>query len=142
MEMKKYEFVEGPTSDVEFNAYGKTLEELVENAALALSEIMCDLKNVKSEKMIIIETEGKDEEELMYNWLSEALTQHEIESMFFSNFKVQKLEKDEGEYRLRVEATGESIRTELILTVVKAVTFHKFSVKKNDYWTATVVVDV
>jgi len=141
MEMKKYEFVEGPTSDVEFKAYGKTLEELVENAALALSEIMCDLKNVKPEKTIIIETTGKDEEELMYNWLSEVLTQHEIESMFFSNFKVQKLEKD-GEYKLKVEATGESIRTELILTVVKAVTFHKFSIKKNDYWTATVVVDV
>ncbi|MEK6922189.1 MAG: archease, partial [Nanoarchaeota archaeon] len=44
--MKKYNFFDH-TADVMFEAYGKTLNELFENAALATQETQVDLKDVK-----------------------------------------------------------------------------------------------
>jgi SHS2 domain-containing protein len=141
-ELKKFEFIEGLTSDVMFRAYGKTLEELLENAALAMFSVTCDVENVKPKKFVKIVVEGEDEEDLTYNWLSELLTVHEIENMFFSKFDVE-VEKNEKGYRALGKAYGETIETKNILTVVKAVTYHEFSVKKEkDRWVATVVLDI
>ena len=140
--MKRFEFIEDLTSDVMFKAYGKTLEELLENVALAMFSVTCDIKNVKPEKFVEITVEGESEEDLVYNWLSELLTTHEIKNMFFSKFEV-KTEKGEEGYRAAAKVYGETIETEDILTVVKAVTYHKFSVKKDkDKWIATVVLDI
>ncbi len=137
----KFEFVDDLTSDVMFKAYGNTLGELIENSGFALFSVMCDIKKVKLEKSVVIEISGENEEDLIYNWLSELLTQQELENMFFSKFEVLKLEKNK-EYKLRVKVFGQEIKNELILTVVKAVTYHKFSVEKKDKWIATVVLDV
>lgn len=139
--MKKFEFIEGLISDVMFKAYGKNIEELLENAALAVFNVVCDIEKVEAKKSIEIIVEGDNEEELMYNWLSELLTRHEIENMFFSKFDV-KIEKKNG-FRAIAKVYGESIKIENILTVVKAVTYHEFSVKKEkDKWIATVVLDI
>lgn len=140
--MKKYEIIDDITSDVMFKAYAKNLEELIENSGKALFSIVCDIDKVKEDKVLMLEVEGGDEEELVYNWLSELLTVIDTENMFFSKFRV--LEFDEGqEYKIRVECFGEEIREELILTVAKAVTYYKYSVEKtNEGWVATVVLDI
>ena len=44
--MKKYKFFDH-TADVLFEAYGNTLGELFENAALATQETQADLKGIK-----------------------------------------------------------------------------------------------
>ena len=44
----KYKFVEDLTSDVMYEAYGKDLKELFENAALALLSVICKIDKVKS----------------------------------------------------------------------------------------------
>ena len=137
----RFEFVENLTSDVMFKSYGKNLEELVENSGFALFSVMCDIEGVKPKKSVFIEISGENEEKLIYNWLSEVLTQHEIENMFFSKFEVLDLKKNNG-YNLKVKAFGDEIKNELVLTVVKAVTYHKFSVEKKDKWIATVVLDI
>ena len=137
----KFEFVDDLTSDVMFKAYGNTLEELIENSGFALFSVMCDIKKVNPKKSVVIEISGENKESLIYNWLSELLTQQELENMFFSKFEVLKLEKNK-EYKLKVKAFGQEIKNELVLTVVKAVTYHKFSVEKKDKWIATVVLDV
>lgn len=140
--LKKFEFIEDLTSDVMFKAYGNTIQELLENAALAMFSVTCDIKNVKPKKAVKITVEGKNEEELMHNWLSELLTTHDIENMFFSKFDV-KVEEVNGGYRVVGNAWGGTIEMEDILTVIKAVTYHKFSVKKEkDRWVATVVLDI
>ena len=137
----KFEFIEDLTSDVMFKAYGKTLEELVENSGFALFSVMCDIEKVKSKKPVVIEVSGENEEKLIHNWLSELLTQHEIENMFFSKFEVLDLKKN-NEYKLKVKVSGDEIKNKLVLTVVKAVTYHKFSVEKKNKWIATVVLDI
>ena len=140
--MKGYEIIDDIISDVMFKAYGKTLEELVENSGEALFSVVCDIGNVEEKKSIIVEVEGEDEEGLIHNWLSELLTRIDTENMFFSKFKVLQLVKNNG-FKLRVECYGEEIRTELVLTVAKAVTYYRYSVEKTrDGWIATVVLDV
>jgi len=139
---KRFEFLEDVTSDVMFKAYGKNLEELLKNAGLAMFTVMCDIEKIKAKKFVEVKVEGENEEELFYNWLSELLTVHEIESMFFSDFEI-KVERRENGYVVRAKAFGEDIKPENVLTVVKAVTYHKFSVKReNDSWVATVVLDI
>jgi SHS2 domain-containing protein len=140
--MKKYEIIDDITSDVMFKAYGKNLEELIENSGKALFSIVCDVDKVEEKKVLMLEVEGEDEGELIYNWLSELLTVIDTENMFFSKFRVLEFD-DEKEFRARVECYGEEIREKLILTVAKAVTYYKYSVeKKDDGWVATVVLDI
>ena len=43
----KYRFIDKLKSDVMFEAYGKNLKGLFENAALALFSVICDIKKVK-----------------------------------------------------------------------------------------------
>lgn len=137
----RFEFVEDLTSDVMFKAYGQTLEKLVENSGFALFSVMCDIEKVEPKKSVVIEISGENEEDLIHNWLSEVLTQHEIENMFFSKFEVLELKKNK-EYKLKVKVSGDEIKNELVLTVVKAVTYHKFSIEKKDKWIVTVVLDI
>jgi len=125
-----------------FKAYGKTLEELVENSAEALFSVVCDIKKVKPEKSLIIEIESDDEKSLIHDWLSKLLTNIDTENMFFSKFKVLELKKENG-FKMKVKCSGEAIRQELILTIAKAVTNYKYSVEKTDKgWVATVVLDI
>jgi len=90
----KYEIIDDITSDVMFKAYGKTLEELVENSGEALLSIVCDIGKVKEDKVLIIEIEAEDEKELIYNWLSELLTRIDTENIFFSKFEVLELKRN------------------------------------------------
>ncbi|MBL7170300.1 MAG: archease [Candidatus Aenigmarchaeota archaeon] len=140
--MKKYEIVDDITSDVMFKAYGKDLEELVENSAEALFSVVCDIEKVEEKEVLMVEAEGEDEKELIYNWLSELLTVIDTENMFFKKFRV--LELDTGDkFKMRVECHGEEIRSELILTIAKAVTYYRYSVEKTkDGWVASVVLDI
>lgn len=138
----KYELVDNITSDIMFKAYGRTLEELVENSAEALFSVVCDIKKVKPKKSVIIEVESEDEKQLIHDWLSKLLTNIDTENMFFSEFKVLELKRDR-KLSMKVECFGEKIRSELILTIAKAVTNYKYSVEKTDKgWIATVVLDI
>ena len=138
----KYEIVDDITSDVMFKAYGKSLEELVENSGEALFSVVCDIEKVEKKKSIVVEVKGEDERELIYNWLSELLTRVDTDNIFFSSFKVLKLDTD-GRFNVKVECYGEDIRPELILTIAKAVTYYKYNVEKTKQgWVATVVLDI
>jgi SHS2 domain-containing protein len=140
--MEKYEIVDDITSDVMIRAYGKNLEELIENSAEGLFSIVCDVKNVEKKEVLMVEVEGDDEKELLYNWLSELLTVIDTENMFFSRFEVLELDT-EDKFKVRVECHGEEIREELVLTVAKAITYYKYSVDKVDEgWVASFVVDI
>ena len=46
---KKYEYLEGiVTADAAFDAYGKNLEELFENSAIATTRVMIELKTLST----------------------------------------------------------------------------------------------
>ncbi|MCK4434034.1 archease, partial [Candidatus Bathyarchaeota archaeon] len=71
--MKKFEFIENLKSDVMFKAYGKSLEELFVNAALALFSVICQIDKIEHKKVKLVEVKGNDLEDLMLNWLQKLI---------------------------------------------------------------------
>jgi len=140
--MKNFEFVDITTADVAFVAYGKDLNELFANAALAMFEVMINTKQIKPKVKKSIRISGDDLESLMFNWLNALLVYVDGENLAFSKFEVKINEK---RFELHAVCEGENIDTKKheIRTVVKAATYHKLEVKKEkDYWKSKVIVDI
>ena len=142
--MKPFEYLEH-TADVKFRAYGRTPEEMLNNAAVALFGTMTDLSRVQTKETWKTELNAPDLEQLAYDWLSEIIFLFETESAVFSTFDV-KLKRNE-DWKLEAQIGGE--RTDLSRHTfdneVKAVTLHEFEVKKNDkngIWCLQAVLDV
>ena len=135
----KYKFLDAITSDVIFEAYGKDLKELFENAALALFSVICKTSDVKQKDSDEYEFKAGNAEELMINFLQGLIAIVDIEQKFFSKFDVEEID----ESHLIVKCYGEPIRPELGETVVKAVTYYKFDVSKDKKgYKARVVLDI
>ncbi|MBD3163746.1 hypothetical protein GF323_00940 [Candidatus Woesearchaeota archaeon] len=135
----KYKFLDDLTSDVIFEAYGKDLKELFQNSALAMSEVICDIKNVSKKSRIDVEVKADNRKDLLYNWLQEIIAQIDIQEMFFSSFHIKKITDTE----LRARLFGESISPQKSQTVVKAVTNYKFGLRKTqEGYKATVSLDI
>ncbi len=139
--MKKFEYLDITTADVAFLAYGKSLNELFENAALAMFEVMVDTTKIEPKEKKIIEVEGDDLKSLLFNWLNELLYYFGAEGLVFSKFEVQ---VDEKNYKLKAFCYGEHFDPEKHegKTEVKACTMHKMEIEKNDVWKAQVILDV
>ncbi|MDP7141572.1 MAG: archease [Candidatus Woesearchaeota archaeon] len=137
--MQKYKFINDLTSDVLFEAYGKDLKEVFENAALALFSIICQLDKVKPKDTEEFEIKGENEEDLMFNWLQGLIAIVDTEHMFFSKFKVEEINKT----HIIAKLYGEPATPEKGETVVKAVTNYKYSFKKTkDGYKARVSLDI
>lgn len=137
--MFRYKILNGPTSDVMFESRGETLNQLLEASGEALMSVVCDIKKVRPRKKIIVEAAGSGPEELLFEWLQQLIALVDIETMFFSKFKVT--ERD-GVW-LMAECWGEKADPAIGSVVVKAVTKHRFSLKKGrNGWRATAVLDI
>ena len=139
--MIPFEYLEH-TADVMFRAYGETAEEMLCNAASALSQAMVDPASIMAQESWTVELDGDDLEDLAYRWLSEIIFLSETESAIFSAFSVR-LEQD-GRMRLYGKIGGERIDLgrHAFENEVKAVTRHKFGIKKNQIWCIQAVLDV
>lgn len=139
---KKFEFFE-VTADVGYKAYGKTLEEAFENAALAMFEVITDTSKIEPEIERKIEVESEDECALLYDWLSEFLVLLDVDYLVFSKFEV-KIEKKEEGFSLKGTAWGEEFNPEIheSRAEVKAVTYHLMDVKQDNEVMVQVILDI
>ncbi len=136
---KKFKFLEH-TADIKFRAFGKSLEEVFENSALALKKILTENKKVKSKIKKNIDVKGKDYESLLYNFLEEFLVLFDSEGFVLSEIKDIKIRKD---LRLKAKIIGDKAENYQISEHIKAITYNDMFVKKKDSeWVAQVVVDV
>ena len=141
--MAKFKFLEH-TADIMFEAYGKSLNELFENAALAVSESMVKTKDVKPKTAKIVKLQNVKVEMLLFDFLSELLYLKDAEQLVFSAFKV-KVEEAKGNISLQAELKGDKLnmKTQEFRNDVKAITLHLFEVKREKAgWTARVIVDI
>jgi len=135
----KYKFLEH-TADAMFEAYGKDLNELFENSALAVEECMVKLSSLKNKEKHKISLKSESIEELLYDFLSELIFIKDTEGLLFKKFKVRI--KD---LNLEAECEGEKINrnTQELLDDAKAVTKHLFKVKKlKNKWLARIIIDI
>lgn len=139
--MKRFEFVDITTADVAFVAYGKDLNELFANGAIAMFEVMVDTKQIKPKVGKEVKIKGNDLQSLLFNWLNELLIYIDSENLAFSKFDVK---VDGKNMKLEAKCFGEKIdkKRHETRTVVKAATYHKMEIKKNDYWKAQVILDI
>ena len=136
--MKRFVFLPH-TADIKFRAFGKNLNEVFENSALAFTSVLHDgkIKKDVNKKFLI---KGNDLEALMFRFLEEILFLFETEGFLISNIKV-KLSDDKK--NLKVEAFGEEKLAGRARHYIKAVTYNDMFIKKSaGRWTAQVVIDV
>ena len=141
-----FEYLEH-TADIMFRAYGSTQEEMLSHAASALFKTMVDPATIAVRESWAVELQAPDLESLAYQWLSEIVFLFETESAVFSTFRVRLTQvgaMPDETIKLHAEIGGERIdlNRHAFGTEVKAVTRHKFGIKKNDLWCIQVVLDV
>lgn len=142
-------------ADIAFSAEGKTREELFENCSLALTTAMADTGKISGKVKKKITVGGKNDDELLYNFLSELVYIKDVEGLLFKKFRIsfgkadgedKKKRAASGTISMSAECTGdslESIGRGNLNNDVKAITMYKFGVKKEKgKWVATVVVDI
>ncbi len=141
---RKFEYLDDLPSDAGFIAYGKSIKELFENSASALFSIIADINKIQPKKQIKILLSAKDVEELLYAFLSQIIAESEINELFFSKAKVKiSFDETKNEYQLKAELLGEEQSEEKGRNLVKAITLHDFSIKKeNNEYVAKIYVDL
>lgn len=142
--VKRFEWVEHP-SDIGFRAYGRNLAEALENAALALFEVMVDTSQVRPLKAVSIELEAEDEGALLYDWLDRFLYFHDAQGLVMSKFKVDELTRRNHGFKIKARAWGEPFDPNRhdARTAVKAMTYHMMDIKfEKDKCMVQAVVDI
>jgi SHS2 domain-containing protein len=139
--MKKFEFLDITTADACFRSYGKDLNELFINSALAMFEVMVNTKQIEPKIKREVKIKTNDLQGLLFEWLNELLVFYGAENLVFSKFEVK---IDEKTLELEANCWGEKIDPEKHETKaeVKAATMHKMEIKKNEEWRAQVIVDI
>ena len=139
-EETRYRYIEHP-SDVGFEAYGATLEELFANAAHAMYSFMTDVDAIEETEERALTVNAEDLYSLMFDWLDELLFLFEAESLVMNEFNIK---VDASTFSIKGECSGGKFDPEKHEsgTIIKAVTYNMMEVKKNEVWHARVVLDV
>jgi SHS2 domain-containing protein len=135
--MGKIEFLEH-TADIKFRVSGKTLAEIFENSAKAISQIYSGEKKIKARKKKKITLSGRDKEALLYNFIEELIFLVDSENFVVSRAKV--VLKGNS---LSADIAGDDVNNYPDLDHIKSPTYHQMYVRKiQKGWEAQVIVDV
>ncbi|MDI6641347.1 MAG: archease [Elusimicrobiota bacterium] len=117
------------TADIGIIAYGKTLQELFENAAYGMFHSMIDtFDKIRQKKSITVEVTGNDYESLLVNFLNEFVYLSTTKRMLFCNFKINTFNK----FFIQAEAKGEEITKKHKLNFeIKAATYHNLKIQQS-----------
>lgn len=144
---KKYEFL-SHLADAKFRAYGRSLEEVLANAALAMVSLMWEAEQIRPTRKEAIKVEASSLEQLTVKFLTEFLYLLDVKSFLLAkveSIKVEEAQNDDRKiYRLEAEVAGDNISPEYeIYGLVKAVTYNEIKIEKTDgLWVLEVVVDM
>ena len=145
--MKQYRFLEDiALADIAYEAYGKSLNEVFENSALAIFELSAEVKTVKPKKKLEIKLKHEKLDNLLYDFLSEILFLKDSKYMVFKGVKV-KISEDKKNKKFELKATlkGDTINSEKqhLENDIKAITMHMFELNKvKNGYKARIVVDI
>jgi len=137
---EKIKYIEHP-SDVGFEVYGDTLEELFANAAIAMYSLMTDVDEIEADVERAIELKAEDFQSLMFDWLDELIFLFDSESLVMKKFDIAVNETD---FSICGNCKGGKFDPSKHVSgiIIKAVTYNMMEVKKNEEWSARVVLDV
>ncbi|MEK6850291.1 MAG: archease [Nanoarchaeota archaeon] len=128
-------------ADIKFKAFGISLAETFENAAVAFSKYVSANEKLKSNKKKTIKLKAADNEALLYSFLDELIYLVDAENFIVTSAKV-KIEKN----NLKASLLGANTKN-LKLNHVKAATYAEMYIRKikfgsEEAWEAQAVLDV
>jgi SHS2 domain-containing protein len=133
------------TADVAFEATGETIEEMFLAAAQATIGVMVeDPKDVTGDDEISFHLEAEELEMLLFDFLQEIIFLKDARRLLALVHSVT-IDPESSPIHLTVRCRCETLLSHRhrLLTDVKAVTLHRFGIRRDDRgWTATVVLDV
>ena len=140
----KFDFLEH-TADVYIRAYGTTMEEAYENAALATFETMTDITKIAQIQEEFFEVEAEDQYALLYNWLEALIVKFETENMLFSKFQITNWKETTETLKFKAKMWGEKFDPQKHPQKVgiKAVTYHRMVIiKEKDQVVLEFILDI
>lgn len=126
------------TADLMIESSGKTVEDCFSNMAYAMFDQIVDAGKVEKKITRAVETDGDDDESMLYSFLSELLYIHDCEGLVFSGFDV---EIDGNSVKCKAYGEPLDLEKHSPKAEIKAVTYHLLRVDR-DVPSATVVFDV
>ncbi len=129
------------SGDAGVRAYGTTLAEAFESAALGMYSLMTDIEGIKEEKTVRIEKESRSIEGLLVAWLNELILLFDTYGFIGKKITIDRLENN----AVVSSVTGEDFDTgrhEQRL-LIKAATYHDIKVEnKGGSWELSVIFDI
>ncbi len=141
--MKEFEIIDH-TADIGLIAYGKNKEQVFINAAKGMFEIIAGgNKTLKENFYDKIKLEADNLEGLLFAWLNELLYIGETRLVILNKFQIKEL----SDFQIKAEVGGTKINPPSIKIEkeVKAVTYHRLEIKKDEesgLWRAQVIFDI
>jgi len=127
-------------ADIGVRGFGGTKAEAFEQAGLALTAVVADLRAVGQFEVVSLDCEAPDDDLLLAEWLNALIYQMATRKLLFSRFAV----RIDGT-RLHAQAWGEAIDPERHhpAVEVKGATYTTLRVARHgEGWVAQTVVDV
>jgi SHS2 domain-containing protein len=117
-------------ADVGIEAYGQTLAESFEQAALGLISVILDPSTVEPFEAREVDLDAVDAEQLLVKWLAEILYLYDGQRFVPVKFSIRNISQS----HLQASLWGEEFRVEKHLTRldVKAITFHQLLVRHDE----------
>ena len=141
--MKPYIFLPH-TADAKFQAWGKTFDEALKNAAYAMTDIITDHTQLRSYVKRKIKVTSESQEALLYDFLEQLLYLLDTDGFLLNEIKELKLLVKKNRFVLIASLLGDNHPAKYeIKTTIKAVTYQEMFVKhEKDRVTVQVVVDI
>lgn len=137
--IKQFEQVD-ISGDVGLKVWGQDMEELFENAAIGMSELITDVSSVPESEDREVHVVADSNDDLLVQWLNELVFLFDTYNYIGKSYAVSIVNK-----KLKAEISGgtfdpSSSESRLL---IKAATYHDLSLSKtNTHWEATVIFDI
>jgi SHS2 domain-containing protein len=138
--MKRYEQFPH-TADIGVHVYGQSLEELFDNAAFAMFDILADIDGLKETVTRDISVSAPNRDELLVAWLDELLYNFCTKFLIFSSFEILEL----TDTHIKAKARGRPVgaNRNRLKTEIKAITYCGLNIKKTgEGFTVDIIFDV
>ncbi len=140
--MKKYRFFQH-TADAKFQAYGQTLEEAFQHAALAVASLMWNWERIDQKTEVPVQVNGRDLKQLLVNFLEEILYLLDTRSFLLSQVEDIAIRRKNSLYVLQAIFKGDEYSNGYEISGdVKAITYNEMVIKENAPCMVQVVADI
>ena len=137
--IKQFEQVD-ISGDVGIKVWGQNLEELFENAAMGMSDLITDVSAVPESESREVHVVAESNEDLLVQWLNELVFIFDTYNYVGKSFSLSIINK-----KLKAEISGGTFdpSTSESRLLIKAATYHDLSLSKtNTHWEAIIIFDI